>query len=192
MRFDRWRDTPDCETVKTVQALSRQNIQFQVLCEKDLGVVGPSRLNPTIAPLLLVDSPSDTELRQLGKYESTGGQVIFTHQQDWQSRLPPPDSRRISVVNGPATLRVSLRRCQDKTIVHLLNLNVQKLSSFEDKVTPAENVKLQYRAGVEPKTIQAFTADSTATSGPLEFKSTRTVTEFTVPRLYLSTIVAIE
>jgi hypothetical protein len=52
-----------------------------------------------------------------------------------------------------------------KQIVHLLNLNVQRLSSFEDKVNPATDVRVQVRVPFAARSVNALSADAEATQG---------------------------
>jgi hypothetical protein len=79
----------------------------------------------------------------------------------------------------------------------LYNLNVARLSSFEDQVTPATDVSVAVRVPFAgPRTASLQTADEGASSGPLKFKSRKaggeTVVEVNVPRLDVSAILIIE
>ena len=42
--------------------------------------------------------------------------MIYTSDDNWQSQLPPPDSRRINIT-GPPTVRAILRQAQGKIIL---------------------------------------------------------------------------
>ena len=84
-----------------------------------------------------------------------------------------------------------------RTLVHLLNLNIERLSSFEDKVTPASGLQAKVRVPfARVRSIRALTADVDGTSGPLNFSSRAegrgAVVEMTVPRLEIATLVVIE
>jgi hypothetical protein len=86
-----------------------------------------------------------------------------------------------------------LREKAGKTIVHLLNLNVQRISSFEDRVTPASDVRVRLRCATKPKTITALSADESATRGAVKFKSAGDdEIEFVIPRIDISTILVVE
>ena len=100
-------------------------------------------------------------------------------------------------IDGPATVRAVVRDQPKRRIVHLLNLNVQRLSSFEDKVTPARDVRLQVRLPFPTfKTVKALSADPEASQGLIPYKLVRdkkgALLEITVPRLVVSTILVIE
>jgi hypothetical protein len=78
----------------------------------------------------------------------------------------------------------------------LLNLNVQRLSSFEDKVTPAMNVSVHVRVPFQARTVTALSADAEGTRGVLPFTSGKEKSGFlldiAIPRLVLSTILRVE
>ena len=85
----------------------------------------------------------------------------------------------------------------DKTIVHLLNLNVQRLSSFQDKVTPATDVRLRIRVPFATvHSVTALTADTEATHEQCQFITTAdkgdTIADISVPRVEISTLLVIE
>ena len=83
-----------------------------------------------------------------------------------------------------------------RTIVHLYNLNMQRLTSFEDKVTPVENVKLEVVHPSQVSAVKLHTADENKTAGPLQFTTqaieSGTLVSTTVPRLDISAILTIE
>jgi hypothetical protein len=101
--------------------------------------------------------------------------------------------KSIELPDGPPTVRAVLREKAGKTIVHLLNLNVQRISSFEDRVTPASDVRVRLRCATKPKTITALSADESATRGAVKFKSAGDdEIEFVIPRIDISTILVVE
>jgi len=193
--FRRWIDTADCATLKVAQALGHANMQFQVVCEDDL----PASLAAANAPgALVVESASvlnGAERAAVEKYKAGGGAIILTDHERWLDELP--GSRVVEVVKGPPTLRAVVRNKPGKTIVHLLNLNVARLSSFEDRVTPASDVRLRIRCrGLRPRSVTALTCDPDATRGAVPFIVTSdasgVVVETTVSKIALSTILCIE
>ena len=99
----------------------------------------------------------------------------------------------VVIKDAPAGVRAVLREKGDRTVVHLLNLNVERLSSFEDRVRPVENVRLVVRChGDVPKSVTAISADAEATAGAIRFGATSDAgvnyVDLTVPRLFASTI----
>jgi len=84
-----------------------------------------------------------------------------------------------------------------RTVVHVLNLNVQRLSSFADTVNPASDVRLKVRVPfVRPRAVRALTADTGGSAGVLEFAASPhnklSVVQFTLPRVEIATMVVIE
>ena len=125
-----------------------------------------------------------------------GGKVVWTTGDDWFAEFQSVAGRPSVKVQGPATIRAVVRDQPGKRIVHLLNLNVQRLSSFEDKVNPAADVQLQIRVPFAARSVKAISADPEATHGPVQFTVARgnneDVLDVTIPRLVISTILLIE
>src|SRR5262249_3951643 len=101
------------------------------------------------------------------------------------------------LIEGPATLRAVVRDQPLRTLIHVLNLNVERVSSFEDRVTPARDIRLICRVPfIKVRSVRALTADSEGSSGPLAFTVRRDgseqIIETTLPKLHLASIVAIE
>jgi hypothetical protein len=74
---------------------------------------------------------------------------------------------------------------------------VTKLSSFDDKVVEAKDVKIKLHVPIKDlKSIMASSADVGATTGQIEFKATPdrdgSTIELTLNRVILSTICTIE
>ncbi len=102
-------------------------------------------------------------------------------------------TRTIELPDAPPTVRAVVREKAGKTIVHLLNLNVQRISSFEDRVTPASNLRVRLRCSTTPKSVTALSADSSATQGTVPFKTVGDgQIELTLPTLEISTILVVE
>jgi hypothetical protein len=195
--FRRWLDTTRCEALRTALTLSRSNIPFRVLTEDDL----QQFLRNDAPPALLIESESiltDPERAALSAYKSAGGRVIATDHTDWPATLRAALRKPSLILTAPPTIRGVLREQGGKTIIHLLNLNVRRVSSFEDRVTPGTDLKLRVRrrAAGKPAAVIALTADAEATHGPLQFTVVpdegTTVLELTLRRIDVSTLLVIE
>lgn len=191
----RWVDTADCQPLRIAGALSRANVQYEVICEDDLA----KRLKAKPQSVLLVESPSvllPAENAAMEKFKRSGGKVVWTHDDNWLAGFQRVAGKPMVQVHGPATIRAVVRDQRGRRIVHLLNLNVQRLSSFEDKVNPAADVRLQIRVPFVARTMKALSADAEATQGQIQFTSVRennkTVLDLTIPRLMISTMLVIE
>ena len=194
--FRRWVETPDCQVLTTVRTLGAANVQFAVACEDDLG----RRLAAKAPPVLIVESPSvllESERKLVEKYKADGGKVIWTQDKNWFKELQAGVQPSLHIMAGPPTVRAVVRDQPKRTIVHLLNLDVQRLSSYEDKVKPASNIHLRIRVPLaKVESVNALTADSQATRGTLPFTqkadANGTWVEITVPNLSISTMLLIK
>jgi hypothetical protein len=187
-------ETADCQSLKIAGALSRANVQFEAVCEDDLA----ERLNIKSCPVLLVESPavlSPSETATIDTFKRDGGQVIWTSADNWLAEFQRIAGSPSVTIQGPATVRAVVHDQPGKRIVHLLNLNVQRLSSFEDKVNPATDVRVQVRVPFAVRSVNAISADSEAMQGPVQFTSAQenneSVLTLTIPRLDLHTILVV-
>jgi hypothetical protein len=194
--FSRWVETAECQPMKIAQALAAANVQFQVLDEDDLAKM----LSRNAPPLLLVESATvlnDSEKQAIDKYQAGGGKMIWSDRPDWFAKFQKADSKPEIVIDGAPSIRAVVREQSNRTIVHLLNLNVQKVSDFEDRVNPVSSLRLHVRCeSGQPKSVKALSADAAATHGELQFTAKQegieTVLDITVPRIDVSTILVIE
>ncbi len=193
--FQRWVETEECRVMKTVGALAAVSIPFAVVCEDDFGPRLAAR--PPLA--LVIESPfvlSESQRQIVEKYKAAGGKVISTQDADWLKELHDGVRASLRVVQGPPTVRAVVHDQPQRTIIHLLNLDVERVSSFEDKVTPLSNVRLQVRVPMATvRSVKAITADSQATRGSIPFTATAdadgTLVDITVPHLGISAILVV-
>ncbi len=195
--FRKWADTLNCWALDAAAALSRSNIQFQVVCETDFS----KRLNSDSArkSILLLETQSDLNAREkltLKNFLKKQGRIIFAEKTNWLSELQTTLANPSIVVNGPPTVRATVSDQNKQTIVHLLNLNIQRLSSFEDKVTPATNVLVKIRVPfAKVHSITMLSADAGSTQ-ELYFTSRRgkgeSWVETRIPELKISSILTIK
>ena len=194
--FRRWVETADCRAWPTARALSRANIQFDAVSEDQLS----DALRRAGKTVLLVESLAvltENERSAVRKFESRGGQVMTTGKDSWPGDLRQRLGQPSVIVQGPSSVRVVVRDQGRRTIVHLLNLNIQRLSSFEDKVTPATDVGLQVRVPFKKvRKVRVLTADEPPASGAVPFTSRAekgsAVVDFKLKRLAVSAIAVIE
>ncbi len=224
--YRRWLETDTCKASALAAALSRANVQYEVLCEDDFRL---PRLKT--AKVLLVESLSvldPAEKATVKEFRRAGGAVIaadapgagsfFSPEQganehhaqygraekcvcpltadDWLQRLQSAIGIPSIAIRGPITVRAVVRDQPQQTLVHLLNLNIYRRSSFEDEVHPAENLRLTVRVPFESAcSVQAITADAQGTPGSLAAHFHKTAqgstVEFVVPRLEVAAMVAI-
>jgi hypothetical protein len=213
--FRNWLATSQCRASQLAAELAGANVQYEVICEDALRPDAESRAFTGKAPamssrgiptglrgtrLLLAGSMSDflpSELKLLETFTHGGGAFITAEKADWlkdvQAAIGEPSVR----VQGSATVRAVVRDQPHRTMVHLLNLNVQRLSSFEDKVTPVTDLGVAVVIPLKKvHSVRALTGDADGTSGALQFSSTargrETLVRTTLPRLEIGTLLLIE
>jgi hypothetical protein len=194
--FRRWVETADCRVLAIARALSAANVQYRVVCEDDL-----VRVLDATPPALIVESASvlrAPEKAAVDKYKAGGGRVIWAEGAGWLKDVGRPS---VTMIEAAATVRAVVHDQSTgdskRTVVHLLNLNVERVSSFEDKVRPAAGVRLRVRVPMAVvRRVTANTADAEATRGEVRFTSEAEgggrVVEMMVPAVGVSTILVIE
>jgi hypothetical protein len=194
--FRRWLETTDCPAWKTALALSCANIQLDVVSEEHLS----DKLRQAKAAVLLVESLAvltPEERSAVSRFESRGGRVLAAEKESWLGELRQRLDRTSVIVHGPSSVRAVVRDQGRKSIIHLLNLDVQRLSSFEDKVTPALDIGLQVRVPFKKvHRVRLLTADEPQPPEAIPFTSrtdqSDTVVDFKLSRLAVSAIAVIE
>lgn len=194
--FRNWLQAAKCKTSELAAALTRANVQYAVLCEDNLS--NARRLSR--AKVLVVGSMADfreDELRVAKRFIAKGGRIISAEQADWFRSLIDAITQPSVTVDGAKTVRAVVRDQKRRTIVHLLNLNIERLSSFQDRMQPAENVGIRVHVPMKSvRRVQALTADANATFGNLLIATSQapsgTVVEVQLPRLEIATVLLIE
>jgi hypothetical protein len=196
--YRRWLETDHCAASTMAAALSRANIQFAVCSEENLAEnIGAGVLR---APVLLVESLSyfnRPEKQALENFRLIGGQVVAMDEKDWMGRVRQAITRPAIVLRGPDTLRAVVRDQTRHVIVHLYNLDVQRLSPSEDQVHPARQIGLTIRVPFKKvHAVRALTADAESTRGGLNFTARQdgreSVVDVTYPQLEISAILVID
>jgi hypothetical protein len=205
--FRQWLETDRCLTSGLCAELSKANIQYAVICEDQL-TSRASFHDFMGAKVLLVGSRSDLTASELGVIQSIARACVIVearHNPDLKSPFNPQWLEEVRgtlpspsvIVQAVPTLRVLVRDQPKRTIVHLLNLNVQKLSSFTDKVTVAQSVRLSVRVPFkQTRSVKVFTADDEGYTGDLKFQqadsSSGSIITIEVPRIQIASLVVIE
>lgn len=192
--FRRWLETDRCVASDLAAELVRRNIPFEAVSEEAFDT---GRLSP--AKVLLVESRdvfSTAEAAAAGEFETLGGKIIAGNEERWTKRLVEALGAPSVTIDGPGTVRVYVHDQPDRTIVHLLNLNVRRLSSFEDAVTPASNVRVKVRVPFQKvRSVISYSADAGTVTGRLAFRShpveNDTDVEFAAKQLDIAAIIEI-
>ncbi len=156
----RFVDTDHCAVSDICAELSRSNTQYGVFCEEDFDQgLAASRV-------LVVESKkvlSAEEHAKVDRFRKEGGVLIEAAKSGWLQQLAEAITTPAVRLEAPATVRVALLRQQGRRIIHLLNLDVRRRSSFEDEVYPASDVRLLLRRDLSPTesvTLHAIAKDS--------------------------------
>jgi hypothetical protein len=194
--FRRWVEVEKCTASELAAALSAANIQYEVFTEEQFDLISRDGQLPVLVVESLGVLTSD-ENEAVEKFIAAGGRVVTADHDGWLEQVKHSIVVPSLQIKAPSTVRVAVRDQPNRTIAHLLNLNVQRLSSFEDRVTPAKDLTLRVRVpfdAVRDATIH--TADEHGTSGPLVptiwRESDKTGVELKVPRLDVSAILVID
>lgn len=191
----RWVETEHCTASDLAAALTKENIQYRVVCEDELDALAKQITRPVlVVESLTILTP--TEKAAVAIFEKEGPGAVAADQADWLQELRVKTPRPSVTLKNAPMVRAVVHDQPGRTIVHLYNLNVQRLSSFEDKVTPATDVGLSVITPISAGKVSIQTADESGTSGPLKFQvlgdGSGTLVSMTVPRLDISAIITIE
>jgi hypothetical protein len=193
--FRKWLGTSQCRVSSLCATLTRANVQYGVICEDDLQLKSLRG-----AQALLVDSLADltgAEGKVLARFRAAGGTVVTAEKEDWIEQLQLATTRPSVLVQGSSAVRAVVQDQRNRTVVHLYNLGVQRLSSFEDKVTMVQNLNLAVRVPFQHvRFVRALTAEADSTAGRLEFSTTvaggQALVEISLPHLAVEAILVFE
>jgi hypothetical protein len=201
--FRQWTERTECREGQIASELLRANIQFQVVTEDD-GILSSRAAQKELkrdesAQILLIQ-PASTSLpgvqAPIDRFQQDGGQVVYDGP-GWLSNLQQQLKEPSLRLEAPATMRAVVRDQPHKTIVHLYNLNLNRVSSYQDYLTPALDIKLTVRAPFGPvRSVRVLTADRRGTTGTLKYSVDRqnreSIITVTVPRVEVSSMIVIE
>ncbi|MBX7256643.1 MAG: hypothetical protein K1Y02_09805 [Candidatus Hydrogenedentes bacterium] len=193
--FQRWIETDECVALRLAAEMRAANIQFEVLSEDDFTEqrAGESRVT-LIESKEVAAEPASNVLRAL---EAAGKPVVTAESATWLDSVRKAIGTPSLTMTGPATVRAVARDTSTVSVVHLYNLNVQRKSSFEDFVTPAENLVVSvYVPFPSVKEVRFSSADAETPSSSIEFTSTASGTgsrvDVAIPKLVVAAMLVIE
>lgn len=213
--FRRWLETTKCAVSELAAALTRANVQYEVISEDDLRAgsesaasakslraVGdatvPRGLKDT--KILIAESRSvftPEELRIVETFLADGGVLVTAENKDWLRHVQALIAEPPVLAKGPPTVRCVIRDHPKATIVHLYNLNVERLSSFEDRVIPATDLQIVCRVPFgKIRSVRAITGDEDASMREVRFAcfsgGRQSVVEVSVPKLAVAAMLIIQ
>jgi len=193
--FRRWIETNTCVASRLATKLTQTSVQYVVLSEDNFTASALKGAKAVLIESLTVLNPAERAATEI--FQRRGGGVVVADHLDWLEDLRQNIAAPAITLTGPPTLRAAMRDQRARTVIHLLNLNVRRLSSFEDRVTPATNAQISCRVpSRRVRSVRALTADAEASRGELLFRvrrgGTESVVDFTVPRLDISALIVVE
>ncbi len=195
--FRQWVKTDKCAESALAAALTKENIQYKVVGNDELNQLSQQQARPILLVASRAVLPAE-ESTAVGTFEKKNGPGIVTADQpNWLQQLRSKIAKPSVTVTGAPGVRAVVHDQAKRTVVHLYNLNVQRLSSFDDKVTPAEYLTLTVRTPFKNTgAVNIQTADASAKPGSLKYKTLHegsgTVVSMNVSRLDISAIITIE
>ncbi len=192
--FRHWVETEKCAVTGMAGALTAANLPYEVVSEERFD---EELKKSTVLLLEGREVCNETERGQVEQFVAGGGRVVEAKGEDWLSPLKEAVGILSLKVQAPETVRAVVRDAGNHTVVFLYNLHVERLSSFEDRVTPAEQVIVEVL--VPFKTVKSVTlssADETVVSGPVAFSLMETESgvrvRCDVPKLYIGALLVID
>lgn len=197
--FQRWVETNTCRALQLANVLSRSNIQYEVLAEEDWTLKNFTRAK-TPLPVVMCESPDFFSPKQrvaLDRFERRGGRIVYADQATWWRTLMEGGLQPSITLEAPPTLRVVVQDAKKGTVLHFYNLNIEKVSPFQDRLVPAEFVRVECRIPRHSvRSVTAFSADARASTGSLKFETVRErggcSVQFQLPTIEISTLVLVE
>ena len=193
--FRRWLETDRCAASGLAAELVRRNIPFEAVTEEEFNVDNISRARVLLVETRDIFTPAEAAAAEA--FESHGGKIIAGDEDKWPKRVLEALGAASLTLDGPATVRAYVHDQPGRTIVHLLNLNVRRLSSFEDAVTPASEVRVKVRVPFPSvRSVISYSADKETAQGKLAFNSrplkNEAEVDITVKRLDIAAIIEIK
>jgi len=191
----RWVTTDHCAASEVASALTAANIQYRVVTDDELAAA----LAAKDRPVLVVESMgvlTADQVDAVDTYRRKGAAVVAADEADWLVNVRAAIGRPAIKVEGPSRVRAIVQDQPGRAIVHLYNLGVQRLSSFEDQVSPVANVLLHLSVPFAAHSVELRTADGSGDDGSLAFKNVgingNEMVQITVPRLEVNAIIVVE
>lgn len=192
--FQNWVNTKECRATFLARELRKRNLQFEVTEEKGVGSVLAGARVLVVENAESVPSGMKDTLRM---FAHLGGTLILGDKSDWADRVRAALTPPSVVLEAPETVRVVVRDAHIETLVFLYNLNIERLSSFEDRVTPAENLRVTVTVPFSAVgAVTASSPDPGAFNGTLPHTAEPTPeggmrVSFTLPRLDTGALVVV-
>jgi hypothetical protein len=192
--FRQWVTNKHCAVSELAAELTAANVQYEVADEEVfIARLGQSRVALVESAKVL----NAAEQAAVRTFQAAGGILVSADSKHWQRTLKKALPHASLTLRAPRTVRGVVRDSDTATVVFLHNLHIERLSSFEDRVTPAEDLTVTVRVPFkEIKTVRVSTADEGVASGPVEYtakeEGSGKALTVKIPRLDIATMLVIE
>jgi hypothetical protein len=195
--FLRWLKTDQCAASALAETLTRENIQYRVVDEQGLrDEATRNRRSMLLIESRLVIAPNEPAVEEFAKH---GRILVASDQPKWLQSLRDTSWLNSIRIKGSPLVRAVVHDQPQRTIIHIYNLNVRRISSFEDKVTPATKLVLLFYAPFKVGKLTMHTADGKEPV-PLKFErdpNQEAINKYVlytadVPRLDISALIVAE
>ncbi len=192
--FRRWVKEKKCAVTELANALSAANLQYEVADEEHFAAkLAQSRVALVERSHVL----NAAEREAVKAFQVAGGTLVTADDKHWLRTLHKALPHASLTLTAPETVRGVVRDTDNETAVFLYNLHIERLSSFEDRVTPAEHLTVSVRVPFKGvKSVRVSTADEGIASGPVEYTAKEedgaTALTVQIPRLDVATMLIIE
>jgi hypothetical protein len=192
--FRRWVSEKKCAVTELANELTAASLQYEVADEEAFEAkLAQSRVALVESAGVLNAAEQDA----VKAFKDKGGTLVAGDKKLWLDALQRALPHPALTLDAPKTVRGVVRDSDTATVVFLHNLHIERLSSYEDRVTPAENLTVTVRVPFrEIKSVRVSTADEGIASGPAEYKAEdegggkRVTVE--IPRLDVAMMVLVE
>jgi len=146
--FDEWIEHEDCKELNIAKQLTQANILYAVASEDNIEkYFSVANIILASEPGLILPSHSKSifELckRHNKTFIDTSSHTFLT---ELYSHLPHPSLK----ITGDEMIRGVIRETAETIFVLLYNLNIERISSYEDKVVPARDISISIRVSNSP------------------------------------------
>lgn len=167
--FRQWVATRECAVTAMARELTAANLPYEVVDEDRFAA---ELVKSNVLLLEKRSLCSADELGQVKQFEAKGGRVVEASTGDWLMSLRNALGTPSLVITGPSTVRGVVRDLEKSTAIFLYNLNLERLSSFEDNVVPAQDVVVEVQAPFSKvRAVSLSDPEGAAAVVPVEFRT---------------------
>ncbi len=138
--FEEWINSQNCKELSIARELTKANIQYAITSEENFHEFFPKASiviasNPNFIPPTYTHPIVELCANENKVFIDGSNQLFFT-------KLKKHLNNPILKLTADETVRAIVKETQNKVFIMLYNLNIERLSSYEEKITPAKDIDL--------------------------------------------------